>query len=54
MPRVLTLSFVQTIFVNLGLLFLFLADPIYIHFVFSKLTFEPEAFSYIVKISKDF
>jgi hypothetical protein len=52
MPRVLTLSFVQTIFVNLGLLFL--ADPIYIPFVFSLLTFEPEAFSFIVKISKDF
>ena len=52
MPRVLALSFLQTIFVNLGLLFL--ADPIYIPFVFSLLTFEPEAFSYIVKISKDF
>jgi hypothetical protein len=34
MPRVLTLSFVQTIFVNLGLLFL--ADPIYIPFVFRQ------------------
>jgi hypothetical protein len=48
------LSFVQAIFVNLDLLFL--ADPIYILFVFSLLTFEPEAFSYIhvVRISKDF
>jgi hypothetical protein len=42
MPRVLTLSFAQTIFANIGLLFF--ADPIYIPFFFSRLTFEPEAF----------